>query len=65
MTRIRYRAFKGPQLQEESFTSQPEVQEAKVKLYRELLQAGKLTHVEVRVPGQPDITMVKQQKEGA
>lgn len=63
MSRVTYKAYKGRQLQETSHSSQPEVQEAKVELYRKLLSSHKLTHVEVWVGGSLTNTMVPQ-KEG-
>lgn len=63
MSRVTYKAYKGNRLQEISHSSQPEVQEAKVLLYRGLLNSRKLTHVEVWVGGTLTNTMVPQ-KEG-
>lgn len=63
MPRVTYKAYKGNQLQEISHALHPEVQEAKVALYRGLLNSRKLTHVEVWVDGTLTNTMVPQ-KEG-
>jgi len=64
MARITFKAYKGNQLQETSYTSQQDVREAKVILYRKLLEERKLTHVEVYSAGVLVQTMVPMKKEG-
>lgn len=60
MTRTKFIAYRGHQEQETSYTTQASVAEAKVALYRSLLDQGKLTHVAVYVNGKLENTMVPQ-----